>query len=126
MPFAVEKVVPLSEERVKKMAKWPGLLSTQTTLMLPPPSRAIIGAVELPVEFLERFSCGVEKVAPLSAERLKETWARVLKSFSQTTLMLPVASTAICGFAESEGSLEILTGVEKVTPPSVERLKKMV
>src|SRR5437667_3019280 len=43
----------------------------------------------------------------------------------QTTLMLPLESTTIWGFSESPGSLERFSGVEKVAPPSLERLKKM-
>src|SRR6476646_1158999 len=36
--------------------------------------------------------------------------------------MLPPVSAAICGLAESGGSLETFMGVEKVRPPSVEWL----
>jgi hypothetical protein len=56
--------------RVKKISSLPGVLSCQTTLMLPLGSVAICDGEEVP-ESLERFS-GVEKVAPPSPERLKK------------------------------------------------------
>ena len=40
------------------------------------------------------------------------------------TLMLPLESVAICG-AQARRSFERFCGVEKVAPPSLERLKKM-
>ncbi len=43
----------------------------------------------------------------------------------QLTLMLPLESVAICGAPEAPGSLERFSGVEKVAPPSLERVKKM-
>jgi hypothetical protein len=39
--------------------------------------------------------------------------------------MLPLESVAICGAQEAPGSFERFCGVEKVAPPSLERLKKM-
>jgi len=41
--LGVEKVVPPSVERLRKISALPGLLSAQTTLMLPFESKAICG-----------------------------------------------------------------------------------
>jgi hypothetical protein len=108
--------------RVKKISTLPGVLSCQTTLMLPLESVAICGAEEAP-ESLERFS-GVEKVAPPSLERVKKM-AQLPRVYScQTTLMLPLGSVAICA-AKAPRWFERFCGVEKVAPPSLKRLKKM-
>src|SRR5260370_39827584 len=58
----------------------------------------------------ERF-VGVEKVAPTSVERLKKMLKLPEVSFCQTTLMLPLESTAIRGSSELP-VLEIFFGVE--------------
>ena len=78
-----ENVTPPLVERLNRMSSWPGVLSVQTTLMLPPLSSAIAGLNELPT-LLERF-CGAENVAPPSVERLKKiSNALGLPSFQTT------------------------------------------
>src|SRR6266852_5510402 len=118
-----EKVVPLSVERLEKMSKWPGLSFSQTTLILPPRSTAICGLLELPILRERDLSAG--KVAPLSAERLKEMSEWPAVSSSQTTLMLPFSSSAMRGLKEKPELLERFLGVENVVPPSVERLNRI-
>src|SRR6266480_3307713 len=44
---------------------------------------------------------------------------------SQTTLMLPAASTKSCGFPDEPGVPDRFLGDEKVAPLSTERLRKM-
>jgi len=67
---AVENVAPPSLDRAKKMSvlRSAGLISAQTTLMLPPASTAMNG-LEEKVELLEMFF-GPEKLTPPSVERL--------------------------------------------------------
>src|ERR1700757_1302101 len=89
--------------------------------MLPLRSTAICATKELPA-LLDTFF-GVEKVAPLSVERLKDMSDWKLKSSSQATLMLPSAPTAICGPNEPLGFLAKFTGAENVVP-SVECVKR--
>src|SRR6267142_1121416 len=105
-----------------------GAVSAQTTLMLPPRSTAIRGllglAIKLPWGF-ERFVGVRKKCAPPSVERLKEMFERPAISSSQTTLMLPFLSRAICGSIEPLGLVEIMFGAENVTPPSIELLKRI-
>src|SRR5882672_4396021 len=96
--------------------------SSQTRFTLPAGSTAIWGAIEPPA-FVETIT-GAEKVTPPSTERLNNT-PRTPVSLSQVTKMLPVESVAICGEEEESGSREILTGAEKVVPPSAERENKM-
>src|SRR5216684_4331703 len=127
--LGVEKVTPPSVERLKKMSKMLPLgssLPSQTKLMLPLESRAICSTAEKSKVF-ERF-LGVEKVAPPSVERLKKIAGLPKKGTSfQTTLMLPLESTATSGTdADAPAVLfERFLGIEKVAPPSAERLKKM-
>src|SRR5207245_6408203 len=101
----VEKVRPPSVERLRRISKLPGLMSCQTTLMLPFKSKAICGADDL--VSLETFL--VENVAPPSLERLKKTstaaWLRLLSC--QTTLMLPLESTAICSSDDDSAKLPL-------------------
>src|SRR6476646_10915762 len=66
---------------------------------------------------------GAEKATP-SAERLKRMPSTPL-SLSHVTKMLPAESVAICGEEDESESCEILTGVEKVAPPSVERANRI-
>jgi len=68
---------------------------------------------------------GDEKVAPLSAERLKEMSEWPARSSSQRTLMLPFLSTAICGSIEPAVLVESIFGAENVAPPSLEPLNQM-
>ena len=96
---------------------------THATLMLPPESTAMYG-LPAPRGSFEMFF-GVENVAPPSLERVKRICQLPGVLSCQTTLMLPLESTTIWGFSESPGSLERFSGVEKVAPPSLERLKKM-
>src|SRR5689334_10978351 len=78
-------------------------------------------------------SCaGVEKVTPPSTERVNPVAWLLLPLLAQITLMLPVASTAICGEQGSnvrqegsDGAGPISIGDEKVIPASVDRLKKI-
>src|SRR6266446_2471903 len=91
-----------------------GVLSAQITLMLPPASSAICGLLDWP-RLLDRF-LGIEKVAPLSDERLKKMSGLPGPSFSHATLMLPVRSTVTCGLTEFPMLLERLFGIEKVAP----------
>ena len=77
-------------ERQKKILKLPGVLSSQTTLMLPLESTAICGNTEEPA-LLERF-LGVEKVTPPSVERLKKISKLPVMLSSQITLILPLES----------------------------------
>src|SRR2546428_101581 len=100
----------------------PGVVSAQTTLMLPAESRAICGSNDEPV-LLERF-VGVEKVVPPSVERLRKISALPGLLSAQATLMLPFESKAICGWPDFV-SLERFLGTENVPPPSLERLKKV-
>src|SRR6266849_4391870 len=119
-----EKVVPLSVERLEEMSEWPAISSSQTTLMLPFLSTAICGVIEEPVGLFETIT-GVENVAPPSAERVKKTSGLPGVSSSQTTLMLPLASSAMRGLKEKPELLERFLGVENVVPPSVERLNRI-
>src|SRR5437867_2969315 len=121
--LGAENVRPPSLELVKRMAELLEVISFQTTLILPPESTASCGKNEKPA-LLERF-LGIEKVTPPLLERLKKISELPGVSSSQITLMLPLASTAMCGSAERPASLERFLGVEKATPPSVERLKKI-
>jgi len=70
--FLVENVAPPSLERLKKTSTpvWLGMLSCQTTLMLPLESRAICSSIEK-AKLLERL-LGAENVAPPSLERAKK------------------------------------------------------
>src|SRR5262249_49438640 len=97
------------------------MVSSQTTLIFPAASTAICDAMEPPA--LVETKTGAEKVAPPSSERLNMMPSKP-ESLSQTTKTLPEESAATCGLEESAESLERLTGAEKVTPPSVEWLKK--
>src|SRR5947209_1351727 len=90
---------------------FPGVSSIQATLILPLESTAIRGLKEKPEE-LEMFF-GVEKVAPPSEDRLNKMFELLAVSSSHTTLMLPVASTAIWGVKVKRGSLETFFGEEK-------------
>src|SRR5438045_8665905 len=74
--------------------------------------------MQLPSGF-ERFM-GNEKLVPLSVERLKEMSEWPAMSSSQTTLMLPFLSTAICAFNEPPGLVDTILGDENVAPPSLE------
>src|SRR6266852_450787 len=122
-----ENVVPPSTERAKKMSPLTTVLSSQTTLTLPPASSAICGRLELePPRPLERFLGIGEKVVPLSVERLEKMSKWPGLSFSQPTLILPPRSPAICGVIEEPvGLFETITGVENVPPPSAERVNTM-
>src|SRR5947199_10669584 len=104
-----------------------GLLSSQTTLMLPSESTKSCGLQDEP-GVPDRF-LGDEKVAPLSAERLRKMSKLPPQSFDQTTLILAPRSTPILGLLELAIQLpsefERFTGGEKVVPLSVERLKEM-
>src|SRR5882762_5677237 len=113
--WALENVAPASPERTKRMSA--GVLSSQTTLMLPAPSTKSCGFPDKP-GVADRF-LGNEKVAPLSAERLREMSEWLAMSSSQSTLMLPFLSTAICGFNEPPVLVETMFGDENVAPPSL-------
>src|SRR5439155_12122119 len=80
---SVENVAPPSPERAKKIfvLELGGMLSAQTTLMSPMTFMAICGLVAWPEPF-DRFF-GIEKVVPLSAERLKKTSKLPPQSFAQ-------------------------------------------
>src|SRR6267143_5025881 len=95
-----EKVVPPSVERLKKMSQLfvLGSLSTQTTLIAPPPSTAIRGLKGKPE--LKKTFLGVENATPPSVDRLNKIFELLAVSSSQTTLILPAASTATCGVTE--------------------------
>src|SRR6476661_6110885 len=95
--------------------------SSQTRFTLPAGSTASWGAIE-PLAFVETMT-GAEKATP-SAERLKRMPSTPL-SLSHVTKMLPAESVAICGEEDESESCEILTGVEKVAPPSVERANRI-
>src|SRR5260370_16504980 len=126
-----EKVAPPSVDRLKKVFTFP-LESPprQITSMLPLESTAICGISPQPVQALcawERF-LGVEKVTPPSVERLKKMSKMLPLGSSlpsQTKLMLPLESRVICSITEKSKEFERFLGVEKVAPPSVERLKKI-
>src|SRR5882724_2805466 len=126
MFFGPEKLTPPSVERPRKISKLPGLSLAQTTLRWPARSTAIRGLLELaralPRGF-ERFN-GSEKFAPLSAERLKEMSECPAVSSSQTTLMAPFLSTAICGSIEPPVLVESIFGAENVAPPLLEPLNQ--
>src|SRR5690242_11041630 len=91
--------------------------------MLPEGSVATMGLPESDASF-ER-SCGFAKVFPPSVEREKKTSRFPGESSSQTTFIPPFASSAIRGLNENPEVFERLFGVEKVNPPSVERLKRI-
>src|SRR5882724_1223542 len=122
---AVENVAPPSLDRAKKMSvlRSAGLISAQTTLMLPPASTAMNG-LEEKVELLEMFF-GPEKLTPPSVERLMKISKLPGLSFAQTTLILPFLSTAICGSIEPAVLVESIFGAENVAPPSLEPLNQM-
>src|SRR5260370_42325593 len=105
------------------MSTLPGVVSCQTTLMLPLTSTEMSGSDEKPV-LLERFF-DLENVAPPSVERLKKMSRLPAGLSSQTTSMLPLASATICALNEKPELLDPLFGVEKAAPPSVERVRKM-
>src|SRR5260370_34319777 len=94
-----------------------GVLSSQTTFMLPLESRAICGLNDTPT-LLDTF-VGIEKVVPPSVERLRKISALPGLLSAQTTSMLPVESKAICGW-NALASLERFLGVEKVPPQSLD------
>src|SRR5437667_380360 len=121
--LGTEKLTPPSVERLKKISEFVPLKFPQATLMLPAESTAICEDAEA-AAMLERFF-GAEKVTPPLLERQKKILKLPGVLSSQTTLMLPLESTAICGNTEEPALLERFLGVEKVTPPSVERLKKI-
>src|SRR5256885_2113333 len=114
-------VAPESVERVKRMSRLPGVVSSQATLILAPASTVSHALVEGP-ELCDRF-CALENVAPASPERTKKMSAGLLSS--QTTLMLPFLSTAICAFNEPPGLVDTILGDENVAPPSLELLNQM-
>src|SRR3977135_1564164 len=90
--------------------------------MLPLASTAICGFVELAAS-CDRF-CGLEKFAPPSMERLKKiSFPAAL--FTQTTLMWPWLSTAMCGLGTKPELLDIWTGDKNVAPPSCEQLNRI-
>src|SRR6266849_2166313 len=63
---------------------------------------------------------------PPPEARLKRIWEGPGVRSCQTTLILPVLSTATCSASDKPASLERFCGVgENVVPPSVEREKKM-
>src|SRR5579859_270127 len=95
--IGVENVAPPSTDRRKKMPGFPELLSNQATKMLPLKSTATCGKSADPPGLLERFT-GVENVAPPSVERPKKTERVPGVLSSQTRLIWPCVSTAICGF----------------------------
>jgi len=118
-------------ERLRKTSTpTPGMLSCQMTLMLPPASTAICGNLERETVLLERL-WGVEKMAPPLLERVKKMfpmWPLGPRwSSAQTTLILPLESTAIgvLSWASLSVLLEIFLAMENVVPPSLERLKKV-
>ena len=122
-----EKDAPLSAERLRKMSKLPPQSFDQTTLILAAMSKPIRGVLELAMQLpsgFERFMGG-EKFRPLSVERLKEMSEWPAMSSSQTTLMLPFLSTAICAFNEPPGLVDTILGDENVAPPSLELLNQM-
>jgi len=126
--LGVENVAPPSVERLKKVPR-PPIKPRQITSMLPLESTAICGISSQPVQALwalERF-LGVEKFAPPSVERLKKMSKMLPLGSSlpsQIKLMLPLESRAIFSTTEKSKVFERFLGVEKVAPPSLERLKK--
>src|SRR6267154_1979294 len=121
---APENVAPASPERTKRMSA--GVLSSQTTLMLPAASTKSCGFPDKP-GVPDRF-LGNEKVAQLSAERLRKMSKLPPQSFVQTTLILAAASKPIRGVVELAMQLprgfERFMRSEKCAPLSVERLKE--
>src|SRR5437016_5202380 len=103
------------------MSRRAAVISSQTVLMFPLESKAICGLSDAPKLF-ETF-LGVEKGAPPSVERLRKTSKLPGLLSCQTTSMLPLESKAICG-EDDLASLKRFFGAEKVTPPSLERLRK--
>src|SRR5438552_17877647 len=78
-------VAPESVERMKRMSRLPGVVSSQATLILAPASTVSHALEEDPV-LCDRF-CALENVTLPSPERTKKMSAGLLSS--QTTLMLP-------------------------------------
>src|SRR5713101_6244150 len=118
-----ENVAPASTERAKKMSPLPEVVSSQATLMLPPES-TVNHALDAESGSLE-IASGAEKLRTPLLERVKKMSVLLPVFSSQTTLMFPTASRAICGRLESLRPLERFLGVvEKCAPPSTERLKK--
>src|SRR6266702_4306922 len=81
--------------------------------MLPLESLAICGSKDVPPS-LEMFE-GVEKLAPPSAERLKKISELPRELSTQTRLILPPASTAICSACVLPEEFEMFFGGEKTT-----------
>src|ERR1700704_3787542 len=78
----------------------------------------------MPPRLGERF-VGVENVRPPSAERLKKAATKPPNGpagVHQSRLILPTASKPICKYSGSAFTCTIVV-LEKVAPPSVERLK---
>src|SRR5260370_22332236 len=94
-----EKWGQITVERLKKKSRFPAVLSSHTTSMLPLESATICALNEKP-ELLDTFF-GVEKVAPPSVERVKKMWGLGPGGgvSAHTTLTLPPASTTIRGCA---------------------------
>src|SRR6185437_16816306 len=91
--------------------------------MLPAVSAAICWLPES-AESFERLTAAV-KLTPAFVEWLNMMTVLPGVSSSQTTFTLPELPTAIRGLNEKPDVFERFTGVEKVTPPSVERLNRM-
>src|SRR4029077_8743350 len=101
-----ENVAPVSSERVKKMLALGTIVSCQPKLKPPPASTVSHGLVASPAS-LERF-CGIEKLVPPSVDRAEKIW-RVTTEVGlccQTSSILPLASTPICGTSQSPGLLD--------------------
>ena len=69
---------------------------------------------------------GVEKVVPPSVERANRISRFPGPSSFQTTLMPLCESTAMRGSKGKRVEFEMIFGVEKVAPPSEERLKRIL
>ena len=124
MSLGAENVVPPSTERAKNRSKGlcPETAPSHKMLMPPAESATTEGPADAPVPRIT----GAEKFAPPSEDRANRTWPPLLK-FAQETLIFPARSTAIsgrCWFSIPPDGAEMFMGVEKVWPPSAERLKK--
>src|SRR6266481_1209972 len=128
-----EKVAPPSLDRLKKT----GLFVEQgtskqpdhTRLRLPTASSAREGLNPPPAGWPTETSMGIEKEFPPSVERVKKISFGLPTKLAEPVharLILPFPSSARDGASAPPGLFETLRGLEKVRPPSVERLNMML